>query len=301
MTRREKINLRNGLLFVSPWIIGFCSFIVYPVIASLYYSLCEYSVLMPAHFIGLGNYTDLMTDDVFWQTLGNTVYYSMIAVPLGTILAIILALLLNVDTKGRAIYRTIFFLPTLVPMVALAILWMWILNGNFGILNYLLSLVGIDGPGWLVDPHWSKPGLIITSLWGVGQAMIIYLAGLQDVPQELYEASELDGARYWKKTWHVTLPMISPVIYFNVIIGIINAFQLFAVPYVLSSTGNGTAGTGYPARSLLFYTMYLYDNAFRYLRMGYASAMAWIMLIIILILTFITTKYSQKYIYYAGK
>jgi multiple sugar transport system permease protein len=291
MTNREKKNLRNGLLFVSPWILGISFFILYPVCASFYYSLCEYSVLMPAQFIGLGNYADLMSDDVFWKAMINTVYYAVVALPLGTIIAILLALLLNADIKGRTIFRTIFFIPTLVPLIALAILWIWIFNGEYGVLNYLLSFFGIQGPDWFGNPHWAMPSLIMTSLWGCGQAMVIYLAGLQDVPVELYEVAELDGAQYWSKIWHITLPLISPVIYFNVIIGIINTFQIFAVPFVINA----------PARSLLFYTVYIYDNAFRYLRMGYASAMAWILFIIILLLSGVATKYSKKYIYYAGK
>ena len=302
MTKCEKQNLRNGLLFVSPWILGISFFILYPALAAIYYSLCEYSVLIPPHFIGLGNYTDLMQDEVYWKAVWNTCYYVVFALPLGTLVAIALALLLNVETKGRGIFRTIFFIPSLVPLIALGILWTWIFNAEYGILNYLLSIIGIHGPNWLTDPDWAKPALIVTSIWAVGQAMVIYLAGLQDVPIDLYEASDLDGAKRWHKLWHITLPMISPVIYFNVIIGIINAFQLFAVPYVLSfSTNSNIGGLGDPARSLLFYTTYLYDNAFRYLRMGYACAMAWILFIIIVLLTWLATQLSRKYIFYAGK
>ncbi len=291
MTRIKKENIKNGLFFMSPWIIGFSVFILYPVIASFYYSLCEYSVLMPAKYIGIRNYSNLFHDEVYWISVRNTFVYAIFALPIGTFMAIALALLLNADIKGKAVFRTIFFLPSLVPMVALAILWMWILNGQFGILNYLLSFLGIKGPNWLGEPQWAKPALIITSVWGVGQATVIYLAGLQDVPIDLYEASELDGAPWWRKVWHVTLPMISPVIYFNMIMGIIGTLQIFAVPYILNT----------PARSLYFYTMYLYDNAFRYLRMGYASAMAWILFILILLLTYVSTQISKKYIYYAGK
>lgn len=291
MTTREKKNLRNGLLFVSPWILGISFFILYPVCASFYYSLCEYSVLMPAQFIGLGNYSDLIGDEVFWKALTNTFYYALVALPLVTLTAILLALLLNADIKGRTIFRTIFFIPTLVPLIALAILWMWIFNGEYGVLNYLLAFIGIQGPDWFGNPHWAMPALIMTSIWGCGQAMVIYLASLQDVPVELYEVAELDGAQYWSKVWHITLPLISPVIYFNIIIGIINTFQIFAVPFVINA----------PARSLLFYTVYIYDNAFRYLRMGYASAMAWILFVIIVFLSWVATKYSKKYIYYAGK
>ncbi len=296
MTRKKKENLRNGLLFVSPWLLGIMIFLVYPIIASLYYSFCEYSVLTPAQYIGWGNYQDLFSDEVFWKSLWNTFIYAAVALPLGSVMAILLALLLNMDIKAKSIFRTIYFLPSLLPIIAVAILWQWIFNGQFGLLNYLLSFIGIHGPNWLSDPKWSKSALIIMSLWGAGNTMIIYLAGLQEVPQELYEAAELDGAIGLRKVWHVTLPMISPVIYFNVIMGIIGSLQVFAAPYVL---GNGAGGA--PARSLLFYTMYLYDNAFRYLRMGYASAMAWILFIIILLLTLTATWISKRFIYYAGK
>ncbi len=296
MTRKKKENLRNGLLFVSPWLLGIMIFLVYPIIASLYYSFCEYSVLTPAQYIGWGNYQDLFSDEVFWKSLWNTFIYAAVALPLGSVMAILLALLLNMDIKAKSIFRTIYFLPSLLPIIAVAILWQWIFNGQFGLLNYLLSFIGIHGPNWLSDPKWSKSALIIMSLWGAGNTMIIYLAGLQEVPQELYEAAELDGAIGLRKVWHVTLPMISPVIYFNVIMGIIGSLQVFAAPYVL---GNGAGGA--PARSLLFYTMYLYDNAFRYLRMGYASAMAWILFVIILLLTLTATWISKRFIYYAGK
>jgi multiple sugar transport system permease protein len=298
MTRRQRENLRNGLLFVSPWLLGILIFLLYPIAASFYYSFCEYSVLTPTQYIGLGNYQDLMNDEVFWKSLWNTFIYAVVALPLTSIIAILLALLLNMDIKGKSFFRTIYFLPSLLPVIAVAILWQWIFNGQFGLLNYLLSFGGIAGPNWLTDPKWSKTALIIMSLWGAGNTMIIYLAGLQEVPQELYEAAELDGAVGLRKVWHVTLPMISPVIYFNVIMGIIGTLQVFAAPYIL---GGGAGSIGAPARSLLFYTMYLYDNAFRYLRMGYASAMAWILFILILVCTWLATWISKRYIYYAGK
>jgi multiple sugar transport system permease protein len=298
MTRRQKENLRNGLLFVSPWLLGIIIFLLYPIAASFYYSFCEYSVLTPTQYIGLGNYQDLMSDEVFWKSLWNTFIYAVVALPLSSIIAIFLALLLNMDIKAKSLFRTIYFLPSLLPVIAVAILWQWIFNGQLGLLNYLLSWVGITGPNWLSDPKWSKTALVIMSLWGAGNTMIVYLAGLQEVPQELYEAAELDGAIGLRKIWHVTLPMISPVIYFNVIMGIIGTLQVFAAPYIL---GGGAGSIGAPARSLLFYTMYLYDNAFRYLRMGYASAMAWILFLLILACTWLATLISKRYIYYAGK
>lgn len=293
MTRQEKSSLRNGLLFVSPWLIGLGVFLLYPIFASFYFSLCEYSVLMKPQFIGLGNYVDLLTDEVFWKGLANTLYYALFALPLGVAVSLGLAILLNTGVRGMTIYRTIFFVPSLVPMVALAILWLWIFNGEHGVLNHVLGLMGIRGPGWLSDPTWSKPALVLLTLWGVGHAVVIYLAGLQSAPQQLYEAAELDGANWWHKVRHVTIPMVSPVILFNTIMGLIGVFQFFAVPYVMSPRGQ-------PARSTYFFAMYLYDNAFSYLRMGYASAMAWIMFLIILVLTLLALKFSERLVFYEG-
>ncbi len=293
MTRLEKKEFWKGIAFVSPWLIGMSVFLAYPVIASLYHSFCDYSVLSPAVWIGLGNYADLFHDEIFWYSLYNTFYFAIVALPLGLLVSLALALLLNAEIHGRAIFRTIFFLPSLVPMVALAILWQWIFTGEYGILNYVLRAIGISHPpNWLGSITWSKPALIITSVWGIGNAMVIYLAGLQEIPQTYYEAADIDGANWFQKIFAITLPMLSPVIYFNLIMGIIASLQIFAVPYIM--TGGG------PARSTLFYTMYLYDNAFRYLNMGYASAMAWIMFVVILALTIGAHKASSKHVYYEG-
>jgi len=290
---RRSVQLRNGLLFVSPWILGFLIFVAYPVAASLYYAFTDFSVLMPAVFVGFTNFMDLFEDEVFWKSTINTFYYALFALPMGMVTALALALLLNNNVRGMTVYRTIFLLPALVPLVALAILWMWILNSQYGVLNSILSSLGLHGPSWLNDTRWSKPAIILTGLWGVGQSMVIYLASLQDVPQELYEACELDGGGSAQKIWHVTIPMISPVIYFSLVMGIIGTLQIFAVPYIM--TGGG------PARSTLFYSMYLYDNAFRYLRMGYACAMAWILFVAIVVLTLIATRFSSKHIHYAAR
>lgn len=286
-------DLRNGLLFISPWIVGFGGLLLYPISASLYYSFCEYSVLQPAVWVGPANYGELMRDEVFWKALYNTLFYAAFALPLGLLVSLALALLLNTGVRGMTVFRTVFFLPALVPMVALAVIWLWVLNGDKGVLNYFLSSLHLQGPPWLTDPSWAKPALIMMSLWGVGQAVVIYLASLQDVPVQLYEAADLDGASWWHKMWHVTFPMISPVILFNLIMGIIGSLQFFAVPYVISPTGA-------PARSIYFLTMYLYDSAFSYLRMGYACAMAWILFVIILILTLLALKVSAKRVYYGG-
>jgi multiple sugar transport system permease protein len=291
-SRAARRRLLTGLAFVSPWIVGFCAFQLYPIASSFYYSLCDFSVLEPAQFIGLGNYVELAGDDVFRKALWNTLFYAGIGLPLGIMLALALAMLLNTGVRGMTVYRTIFFLPSLIPTVAMAILWLWIFNGEHGILNYVLSKLGIAGPGWLSNPQWSKPALILLSLWGVGHAMVIYLAGLQDVPVHLYEAADLDGASWRQKIWHVTLPMLSPVILFNLIIAIIGTFQFFAVPFIMAPGGQ-------PARSAYFLAVDLYDSAFSYLRMGYACAMAWVLFLVVLVLSLLSLRISERHVHYS--
>jgi len=280
-----------GLLFISPWLIGFSAFIFYPFLASIYYSLTSYNVLNPPEFIGIENYRMLFTDDfLFWKALYNTFYYAIFAVPLGILIGVSIALLLNLKVKGMPIYRTVYYLPAIVPVVGASIVWMWLLNPQYGIINGILYKIGISGPGWITDPKWSKPSLIIMSLWGIGGAILIYLAGLQDVPQSLYESAQLDGANRVQRTIHITIPMITPSIFFNLIMGLIGAFQYFTQAYIMTNGG--------PADSTLFYSLYLYNNAFRYFKMGYASAMAWILFLIILACTFLVLKSSARWVYY---
>ena len=294
MTSGEKRDLRLGLAFISPWILGFSVFQVYPLFASIYFSLCDYDVLQNPVWIGTLNYRDMATDEVFWKSLTNTLYYAAFSLPLGLVTSVAMAILLNQSMRGRPVFRTIFFLPSLVPMVAGAVLWWWILNGKFGLLNQALALFGIEGPAWLGDEHWTKPSLILMSLWGVGNAVVIYLAALQDVPRALYESAELDGASFVQKTRYITLPLISPVIYFNLVMGIIGSLQVFAQPYIM-------LGGGGPNRSALFYSVYLFQNAFEYRQMGYACAMAWILFVIILVLTWLATASTRKRLFYAGE
>ncbi len=292
-------QLRTGLLFISPWLVGFTLFLAYPIGMSFYYSLCDFSVLQPPRFVGLANYQELVADDVFRQALTNTFCYAAGAIPLGILLAFGIAMLLNTGVRGMTVYRTIFFLPSLVPSVALAILWMWIFNGKDGILNIALSDVAralgssASPPSWLSDPKWVKPALIFMSLWGTGHAVVIYLAGLQDVPVHLYEAADLDGANWWQKVRNVTLPMVSPVILFNGIMAIIGTFNFFAIPFVMAPGGQ-------PARSAYFLAVNLFDNAFLYLRMGYASAMAWVLFLIVFVLTMLALKLSERHVHYGG-
>ncbi len=305
MTRGEKHNLRIGLWFISPWIAGFLALFVYPLAGTIFYSLCDYSVLSPAVFVAADNYRDLFTDKTFWKALYNTVFFAAFSIPLGLSVSLFLAILLNFDLPAKGIFRTIFFLPSLVPMVCLAVLWQWMLNGDLGLINNALKPVfnGLNGlfgthlspPNWLQDATYAKWGIIFTGLWGVGHAVVIYLAGLQDVPRYLYESADIDGAGFWHKTIHITLPIISPVIYFNTIMALIGSFQVFAVPYVMTGGGDG------PERSLLFIATYLYQNAFDFWNMGYACAIGMILFLIILLLTYIATKFAARHIYYAGK
>ena len=305
MSPGESTRLRQGLGFILPWLVGFLFFSLYPLLASLWFSLCDYSVLASPVFIGTKNFTDMATDPVFWQALRNTLVFAFAAIPLGTSLAIGLAILLNQPVRGRGFFRTVFFLPSLVPVISLAILWQWILNGQMGLLNtllhYPLEWVGhwlgtpCPPPDWLNDPHFALWGLVFTGLWGTGHAMVIYLAGLQEIPAELYEAAELDGTNAWQRFRHVTLPMLSPVIFFNVIMGVIGTLQTFAVPFILTNGGDG------PGRSLLFVATYIYQNAFSYWNMGYACSLALFLFLLIALLTLWVVRIGEKRVHYAGR
>jgi multiple sugar transport system permease protein len=292
MTASEVRSLYRGLLFCSPWLIGLSLFLLYPLAAALYYSLCDYSVLLPPVFIGFENYRDLIRDELFWKSLGNTVYYALGSVGLGSLVSLGLALLLNSKVKGLALYRTIFFLPSLMPVVAGSLLWMWMYNGESGIINTALRSIGLSGPAWLSDPAWAKPAMILMATWSAGHAMVIYLAGLNDVPVAIYEAAVMDGANFFRRLIHVTLPMISPVIYFNVIMSTIAGFQAFAQALIM------TGHAGAPDRSTLFYVLNLYNVGFQDLRMGYACAMAWVLFLIILSLTLLATRLSRRFVSY---
>ncbi|MCL4541471.1 MAG: sugar ABC transporter permease [Chloroflexi bacterium] len=291
--RLTRAHLRNGLLFISPWIFGFLAFQVYPIIASLYYSFTNYTVLKPPVFIGTLNYVDLFKDPLVRIALGNTLYLTLVGVPFSTVIAIGLALLLNVKVRGQALFRTVFYLPTVVPVVATSALFLWILNPQFGLINEFLALFGIVGPGWLATPLWAKPALILLQIWGVGGSMVIYLASLQDVPAELHEAAQIDGAGAIRRTFTITLPLITPVIFFNVVVGLIGYFQYFTQAYIMTQGG--------PANSTLVYALYLYNNAFEYFHMGYASALAWVLFIIILAATMLLFRTAGRWVFYAGQ
>jgi multiple sugar transport system permease protein len=297
MRRREALW---GYLFISPWIIGFVLFTLGPMIASLVFSFSDYKIITPPTNFGFQNYFSLFTKDPdFWHSLGITATYAIAAIPLNLIVGFALAHLLNQKVPGIPVWRTIFYIPSVLAGVAVAILWGLIFNPKFGILNWFLGLFGIHGPGWLSSPDWALPALILMSLWSVGGGMIIYLSGLQSIPTTLYEAAQLDGANGWQQFFRITVPLMSPVIFYNLVIGIIGTFQYFTEVYVLTS--GLTGGVGGPAKSTLFYNVYLYTNAFRYMNMGYASALAWILFIIVLMMTLLVFKSSAAWVYYEGE
>ena len=291
---RQTVNFLKGMAFLSPWLMGVLVFTTIPIGLSLYYSFCNYPLVQPPVFVGLHNYNYMMHDHVFWISLQNTLLYALMSLPMGMVIALTLALLLNANIRGLSIYRTIIFLPSLIPLVASAMLWLWMYNSKLGLINVTLRSLGIDHPPpWLTSTHWAMPALVLMSFWSLGNTVVIYLAGLQDVPRELYEAADLDGANLPRKIWHVTLPSISPVIFFNLIMGIIGSLQTFTQPFIMTQGG--------PIRATYLYTMYLYDNAFTFLRMGYASALAWVQLVLVLALTALAFWTSRYWVHYQGK
>jgi multiple sugar transport system permease protein len=299
--RKEFRKIMIGVAFMSPWLIGFLWLTIYPILASLYYSFTEYPILSDPQWVGLENYAKMFFNDKFyWMAVKNTLWFVAVSVPIGTVMSIAIAILLNNKVRLMSIYRTVYYIPTVVPTVATVMLWAWILNPQVGPINYLLKSVGIQGPGWFADPNWSKPALVILSVWGMGGSTVIYLAGLQEIPSHLYEAATLDGANSIQKTTYISLPLLTPTILFNVIMGIIAGFQYFSQAFIGSSLegGPGGAALGSPFGSLLFYNLYLYRTGFGYFQMGYASAMAWVLLVFVLLLTLAIFKLTGKVVYY---
>lgn len=294
--RPSRMRIREaleGYLYISPWLVGYILLTLGPVLYSLYLSFTHYSVITPPRFIGFENYIRAFTvDPLFWKAVWNTVYYVLIYVPLLIASAFFLALLLDQGIRGTRVFRTLFFLPTITPIVASILLWKWIFQPDFGILNYALSLVGIQGPRWLASPLWVKPSLIVIALWGAvgGSQMLVFLAGLQAIPTDLYEAAAIDGASKRARLRHVTLPLLTPSIFFNLILGIIAGFRVFTGAYIATEGG--------PAYASLFYVLHLYFNAFTYMSMGYASALSWILLVVVLALTAFQFRASRRWVYY---
>lgn len=278
--------------FTSPWVLGFLSFGIYPIIISFYYSLCQYDVLREPMFIGLENYRTILYEDAyFWKTIWNTLYYTIFRVPINILLSLLIAILLNRTLKASGLIRATFFLPSLISGVALSVIWIWIFNPQIGLLNTILAFFGLNGPLWLQDENWSKLSLVIMSTWSIGGGrMLVFLAALQNVNPNLYEALKLDGGNDLQCFWHITLPLISPVIFLWSVIEVIASMQIFTEAFIMTKGG--------PLESTLFYNLYLYNQAFENFNMGYASALAWILLVITLIITLAQFRLSRKYVYY---
>ena len=288
-------NTINGLLFASPWLLGLLMFWIYPTLASGYYSFTKFNAVQSPQWVGTENYVQLFTNDSnFWSAVYNTFYFAGLSIPLAIIFAFALATLLNAKIKFQVVYRTIYFLPTLVPEVALALVWVYLFTPGTGLINIPFDWLGIRGPCWLACEAWARPTMILLELWVIGNQVVLYLAGLQDVPQDLYDAANVDGANYYHKFRHVTLPMMTPVIFFHLVTSVIGALQFFAVPYIM------TGGTGFPANSTLFYSIYLYKNAFQYFQMGYASAMAWLLFVVTLVITLVIFRTARLWVFYSG-
>ena len=281
-------------MFIAPWLVGFVCLTLGPVVFSFLMSLTSWDMINAPKWVGAGNYASIFSDDFrFRQALKVTAVYAAFAVPLGLICSLALAMLLNLNLKGMRVFRSIFYIPAILPGVAVAMVWQVVFRPQGGVFNTILGWVHVAPVPWLTTPEWALPSFVIMSLWGVGGGMIIYLAGLQSVPTQLYEAAEIDGAGSWKKFRHVTLPMISPTIFFNLMMGVIGSFQVFTSSFVMTQGG--------PAYATLFYVLYLYQKAFKYLQMGYACALAWILFAVILALTLVIFRTSARWVYYEAE
>lgn len=290
LARREAFTF---YILILPWVIGFLVFLAYPMLRSLYLSFTSYNLLSPPEWVGFRNFQRILADEDFWQSLKVTLFYALGSVPGGTIIALALAMVLAQKLRGVNFWRTIFFLPSILSSIAVAVLWLFIFRPQDGLLNMVLGIFGIKGPDWLLSETWALPALILMSWWSVGGQIVIYLAGLKGIPEVLYEAAEIDGASGWSKFRFVTLPMLSPTIFFNVVLAIIGALQVFDVGWVMTRGG--------PNKATLFYMLNLYNRAFQLGQMGYASALAWILFIVIMIITLLVIRSSAAWVYYESE
>lgn len=294
MSRQAKMEALAGYAFIFPWILGFIFFVAGPIIASFAISFLNWHIVIDPHWVGLRNYRKIFTDDKdFIQALKVTITYAAATLPLSLVLGLGISLLLNMKIRGMNIYRTLFYIPVVLPGVAVILLWVWIFNPEFGIINHLLSLIGIEGPRWFYSPRWALPGLILQSLWGVGGGAVIYLAGLQNIPPHLYEAAEVDGANRWHRFWKITIPLLTPTLFFQLVMNLIGSFQAFVSSFV--ATGGG------PLKSTFFYMLYIYRTAFTSFRMGYGAALSWILAMVILVITVLVFKSSPLWVYYEAE
>ncbi len=293
--RREAIT---GLLFVSPWIVGFLVFYAGPAIVSFYMSFTKWNIVGDPVWIGLDNYISIFTEDKnFWNSVRVTLHYALLYIPLMTVLSILTALALNSKVKGVGIFRTLFYLPSIAPAIAASLVFMWILQPKYGLLNILLSYVGITGPNWFKNPDYALWGIVMIAMWRLGASAIIYLAGLQNIPEQLYDAASVDGANWWHKFWNVTLPMLTPILFFQIIVELIGVFQTFTPAYVVSQS-QGYAG---PMKELYFYMLYVYNKGWLNLQMGYASALSWVLTIFILVITVLVFRSSPYWVHYEAE
>ncbi|WP_425455157.1 carbohydrate ABC transporter permease, partial [Agromyces tardus] len=295
--RAARRNLFSALLFLSPWLIGFVVFTAWPMIYSAYLSLTDYDVINSPEFVGFANYAQMAADPKVLIALGNTVYFTALQVPLYVVVSLALALLLDRAGRASGFFRTLFFLPKMTPPVAVGVLFLLLFNGQNGLINSVLGWFGIDGPAWTTDPAWVKPGLVFMSLWTVGASVIILLAALRNVPTELYESAKLDGAGFWRQSFSITVPMISPALFFVIIVNTIAGLQTFDEAYTAFF---GAGNTTYSNDAALFYVIYLFQQAFEYLHMGYASALAWGLFLVIMIVTAVQLVVSRRLVYYEG-
>lgn len=291
--KRKTRETIYGYIFILPWLIGILAFTLGPMIFSFITSFADYNMLK-IDFIGIGNYTKMFTkDQLFWKSLGNTAIYSLLNIPLVTAGGVVVAVILNKSIFGLRTFRTIYYLPSIMVGVGTYFLWMLLLDPANGMVNTILGFIGIKGPAWLTDPNWTKPAIILMHLWGLGGQMLLYLARLQSIPQDYYEAASLDGANGFKKFTQITVPLLSPIIFYNLTIGIIGAFQVFQEGYIFSGDG-----TGKPAGSLLFYNLHLWNQAFKNYKTGYANAMCWFLFALVMLMTVFNQKFSKKWVYY---
>ncbi len=290
----RRLEALEGFLFISPWLVGFLFFTAGPLVASLLMSFTKWNIVTAPRWVGFANFSEIFFDDpLFRQSLKVTFIYTIFGVPLQLAIGLILSLLLNKKLRAMNVYRTLFYLPSVISGVAVSMMWLWVFNKDFGVLNQFLSLFGVKGPNWLGHPHWALPSLILMKLWGVGSTTIIYLAGLQNIPPGLYEAAIIDGASKWKQFWRITLPMLSPTMFFLMVMGMISSFQAFTQGYIMTQGG--------PMRATYFYVLYLYNEAFGHLNMGYGAALAWILAVIILGFTTMVFKSSPLWVFYEAE
>jgi len=291
LARQEE---RAFYLCVSPWIIGFVLFAAGPICYLLYISLTNmHNAAQPYTVVGADNYTALFQDPTFWQSLWNTVYYVVLLLPVSLVISLVLAVLLNQRIPFQAAFRTVYYLPVITPLVAASVLWLWVLNPQYGLLNNVLAVAHVPRPAWLADPLWAKPALILMALWGgVGSQMVINLAALQGVPGDLLEAAEVDGANAWQRFWRITVPLISPALFFNLVIGVVGSFQVFTPAFIMTSGG--------PLQATLFYVLYIFQQAFEYYHLGYAAALSWLLLLLVLFLTLVQFRYLTRFVHYEG-